>query len=69
MALKISKPIDSISVVSSNVHNVARVNSVERGYKALRQDSKAPTFCLNLSRNLHNLDEQLWLFYGKSKAS
>lgn len=60
MALKINKPIDSISVVSSSTHNVKRVNSVERGYKAQRQDSKAPTFCLNLSGHIHHSDEQLW---------
>ena len=44
MALKISAPIESISVVDATTHDVERINSVERGYMALRQDSKAPTF-------------------------
>lgn len=52
MALKISAPIESISVVDAATHNVERINSVERRYKALRQDSKAPTFRPYLPRDI-----------------
>ena len=54
MALKITAPIESISVVSATTHDVERINSVERGYKALRQDSKAPTFRPYLPRYLED---------------
>ena len=61
MALKIDKTIDSISIVANNVHDVERVNSVEGRYKALRQDSKAPTFCTYLSGDVYHPDKELWL--------
>ena len=61
MALKITAPIESISVVSAASHDVERINSVERGYKALRQDSKAPTFRPYLSGNMENSRDQLWI--------
>ena len=54
MALKISAPIESISVVSAATHDVERINSAERGYKALRQDSKAPTFRTYLSGHMED---------------
>ena len=67
MALKISAPIESISVVDAATHNVERINSVERRYKALRQDSKAPTFRPYLSRHLQDVDDELWFPPGKGE--
>ena len=44
--LKIETPIARVSEVSSLEHDVSRVNSIKKKYKAQRQDSKAPTFAL-----------------------
>ena len=44
------------------VDTVESINSVERRYKALRQESKAPTFCLNLPGYFCNSHEELWFF-------
>ena len=46
MALKITKPIVSISVVSKEVHDVVRINSIKKYHEEERQESKAPTFAL-----------------------
>lgn len=48
MALKIDTPIQSIEKVSTNTHNVIRINSIELRYKEERQESKAPTFRTHL---------------------
>ena len=67
MALKISDPIVSISKIDSSTHNVERINSVERRYKALRQDSKAPTFRPYLPRHLQDVNDELWFPPGKGQ--
>ena len=69
MALKIDKPISSIQIVDTTVHNVERTNSVERRYKALRQDSKAPTFRLNLPGHIYHVNEKLRFLGRESQKS
>ena len=59
MALKIVAPISKIQQVSASEHDVERINSVVRRYKAQRQESKAPTFCLDLPRDIRNSHEEL----------
>lgn len=44
--LTINTMIDSISEVSPGVHDVARINSIQKLYKPERQESKTPTFAL-----------------------
>ena len=46
MAIHITEPIESISIVSTSEHDVARINSLSTKYKKERQESKAPTFAL-----------------------
>ena len=46
MAIRITEPIETISIVSSSEHDVARINSLATKYKKERQESKAPTFAL-----------------------
>ena len=46
MAIHITEPIETISIVSTSEHDVARINSLETNYKKERQESKAPTFAL-----------------------
>lgn len=48
MALKITETITSVQEVKPSEHNVARVNSISKIYKADRQESKPPTFALTL---------------------
>lgn len=44
--LKIDDMIDQVQEVSTSQHDVGRINSIGHKYKALRQDSKMPTFAL-----------------------
>lgn len=44
--LTISEPIETITEVSIQEHNVNRINSIAKKYKPLRQASKTPTFAL-----------------------
>lgn len=46
MVLKILSEIGTIEIVSSSVHDVGRINSIDQTYKGERQESKAPTFAL-----------------------
>lgn len=61
MALKISKVIDSIKKITKSEHDVERINSVERRYKALRQESKGPTFRTYLWWNIFCFNESMWI--------
>lgn len=55
--LKITTPIDSVTEITSNEHNVSRINSIAGQYKGVRQESKAPTFRTDLSRYVHDSDD------------
>lgn len=44
--LKITQPIEGITVVANAEHDVFRINSIAYRYKEERQESKAPTFAL-----------------------
>ena len=46
MAIRITEPIETISIVSTSEHDVARINSITTKYDKERQESKAPTFAL-----------------------
>jgi hypothetical protein len=60
--LKIDYEIQSVQKVDSFEHNVVRVNSIKKKYPEWRKESKAPTFCFDLSRDVYNSDGQLWIF-------
>ena len=60
MVLKISKVIDSIKKITKSKHDVERINSVERRYKTLRQESKGPTFRTYLRRDSICFNESMW---------
>jgi len=59
--LKIDSDIQSVQKVDSSEHNVVRVNSIKKLHPVWRQESKAPTFRINLPRNLCHLDGKLWI--------
>jgi len=57
MEIKIDKLPESIKEIPSEKYNVEMINSIERRYKALRQQSKAPTFRPYLWRYIQNIDD------------
>lgn len=62
--LKINSEIQSIQKVDSSEHNVARVNSIKTKYPDRRQESKAPTFCPDLSGDISNPDGKLRIYFA-----